>query len=128
MKKFFLPALLVVSMNGILLTGCYNDNEEDLYPNNTCNTTNVTYTLTVKPIIQANCAISGCHTVASAPSSAGIQLEDYTGLKAIVTSNQLLGAINHESGFSAMPKNAGKLSSCALNQIKKWVDDGALNN
>lgn len=128
MKKYILPALLLVAMNGVLLTGCYNDNEQELYPNNTCSTSSVTYSGNVKAVMQANCAISGCHTVASSAAAGGIELESYTGLKTIVTNGKLLGAINHLSGFSAMPKNASKLSDCTLSQIKKWVDDGALNN
>jgi hypothetical protein len=123
MKKVLFPALLALT---IALNGCYTDNEEDLYPAGSCDTTSVTYTTTVKPIIIASCAYSGCH--GGATPASGIGLEDYAGLKAIVTSNRLLGVINHQSGFSPMPKNAAKLPQCSIDQITRWVTDGALNN
>jgi hypothetical protein len=124
MKSKLLFALTVAT--SLFLTSCYNDNEEDLYPAGACELTAVTYATTIKPIMQASCAMAGCHNNATA--SAGVRLEDYPGLKTIATSGQLIGAINHSSGFSAMPKNMAKLSQCQLDQIKKWVDDGALDN
>ena len=121
MKKIFLPLVLAVA-----LCGCYNDNSEDLYPASLCNTTTVTYSATIKPIVTANCAISGCHT-GSFPAN-GIELDDYAGLKSIANSGQLLGTINHQSGYSAMPQNLPQLPQCSLDQIAKWVADGALDN
>lgn len=126
MKKRLLPALLAIALNGIILSGCYTDNEEDLYPASTCNLTTVTFATTIKPIIEANCISSGCHDAATA--SNGYDLTTYAGVKLSVDNNKMLGVINHSSGFSAMPKNAAMLSQCNLDQIKKWVDDGALNN
>lgn len=121
MKKILVPLLLFTG-----LCSCYNDNEEDLYPAGACNTTAVTYSQTIKPIIQSNCAISGCHDAATA--SLGYNLEGYDGLKAAITAGRLLGAINHQSGYSAMPKNMQQLSQCYRDQITKWVNDGAINN
>lgn len=126
MKRHIFSGALLLTLTALLLTSCYKDNEEDLYPATTCDLTTVTYAGTMKPLMQGNCSMSGCHDNATA--SANIRLEDYAGLKAIATSGQLAGAINHSSGFSAMPKNAAKLSQCQLDQVKKWVDDGALNN
>ena len=126
MKKTFFPAALMIALNAIILAGCYTDNEEDLYPSTNCDLTSVTYSLTVKPIMLASCALSGCHDAATA--SNGVNLIDYAGAKAVADNGKLLGTINHSSGFSAMPKNTAKLSQCNLDKIKKWVDAGAPNN
>jgi hypothetical protein len=89
-----------------------------------CDSTNVTYTATIKPIVSLKC--QGCHS-GSTPQG-GIDLSTYAGVKAKVTDGRLFGAVNHLPGFSPMPKNGAKLSTCELAQIKKWIDAGALNN
>ena len=107
------------------LTSCYYDNEEELYPDTGgCDTTNVSYSSSVAPVLQANC--NACHS-GNGPS-AGIVTDNYTDLMTIVNSGQFKGAINHSSGYSAMPKNAPKLGDCNLSKINKWVDAGAPNN
>ena len=108
----------------MIWTSCANNVEEDLYPPSTCDTTNVTYSLTVAPIINQNC--SACHG-GDEPTS-GIPLDAYDHLKAQVDDERLLGAIRHEEGFSAMPQGAPKLSDCSILKIEKWVAEGAQNN
>lgn len=122
MKKLLLPVLAL----SLMLASCYNDNKEELYPSNTCNTSNVTYSGTVKSIITQNCLTGGCHTGPGTPS--GYDLTTYAGVKVVVDNGHLLGAINHNSGFSPMPQNANKLSDCTISQITAWVGAGALNN
>ena len=108
-------------------TGCYYDNMKDLYPaTNACNTDSVKYSTTIQPLLQSNCAFSGCHDAGSA--SAGVNLSNHAGAQAIATNGRLLGVVTHSSGFSPMPKNGNKLSDCAILQIQKWVADGAPNN
>ena len=129
--KPFLPMLLALLVLAFMaaFSGCYADNEEDLYPanpNTTCDTANVRFSTTVKPIIDANCATAGCH--AGNPAPGGYNFETHAGLLATVTNGRLLGTIRHESGYSAMPKNMGKLSDCNINQIAAWVGAGAPNN
>lgn len=109
----------------VLLAGCYNDNEEDLYPQTPdCDLTNVTYSATIAPIMATSC--NGCHGAASA--SGGVITETYDGLKAIASNGKLYGAVSHASGYSPMPQGGSKLSQCAIDKIKTWVDAGAPNN
>jgi hypothetical protein len=89
-----------------------------------CDTSNVTYSMSIRPIIVNKC--QGCHS-ASTPSG-GIDLSQYTGVKAKVTDGKLWGSINFMQGYSAMPKNGQKLSDCELRQFRIWMDAGALNN
>lgn len=85
-----------------------------------CDTVNVTYSGTVKKIVEDNCF--GCHSTTSPVFS------NYTQLKAIIDNGSFVCAINHNNGCSAMPKNAAKLSDCKLKQISKWLAAGAANN
>jgi len=89
-----------------------------------CDTTNVTYSATVAPILQTYCV--GCHS-GSAPAG-GIVLNQYNGAAAVAVSGQLVGAITHAPGFTAMPLGGAMVPSCEIEQITKWVDDGAPNN
>lgn len=126
MKRLF---QLFVTFVTILLfaVSCYYDNEEALYPylSTGCDTSNVTYTGKIVPLLENNCL--SCHSHAAAASLGNnIHLESYADVKALTTS--IAGAINHTGSFSPMPKNGGKLSSCLINQFDIWVRNGALNN
>ena len=110
----------------LLVSSCYKDKKEILYPDNNCDTSNVTFTSTIKPIMNNFCATSGCHQGAAA--AAGIDLSNYSGAKIIADNGRLMGTINFSSGFSPMPKNASKLSTCDINKISSWINKGALNN
>jgi hypothetical protein len=112
----------------IIAVSCYYDSEEFLYPqiNNTCDTTNVTYNLSIKPIMNS-CLI--CHSNGAAASSGGsIKLEDYADVKSKVDDGHLWGALAQSSGYSPMPKDIGKLNDCDLSKIKVWIGHGAPNN
>jgi cytochrome c5 len=88
-----------------------------------CDSTIVTYALQVTSVINANCV--ACHNAASA--SGNVSLHNYAAVKSNVDNGKLNGAINHLSGFVPMPPS-GKLNSCNLTIIRKWIDNGALNN
>lgn len=89
-----------------------------------CDTTNVTYSGTVAPILQTYCV--GCHS--GVYPDGGILLNQYTGVAAVALNGKLVGAITHSTGFSAMPPTGSMLPSCEIEQITKWVNDGAINN
>lgn len=89
-----------------------------------CNTSGVTFSASVKPILASYC--NGCHS-GSSPSG-GIDYTTYNGVKATVGNGKLLGSIRHLSGFSPMPQNANKLSACKISTIQAWIDAGAPNN
>jgi hypothetical protein len=121
---------LLIIFSLATLAGCYYDNEEELYPYEVvCDTSNVTYSGTVYPIINENC--SGCHT-GSTPQG-NVLLADYQSIsaQAAIPAGQygsLYGAISHNPGNSPMPKNGTKLSDCKISQIKVWIDAGRPNN
>jgi cytochrome c5 len=123
--KSFLPLALIIFVIVLISNSCYYDNEEYVYPNPTaCDTTNVTYSLKVAPILAANC--NACHS-AVAPT-AGIITDSYAGLQPVVANGKFRGAINHLPGFSPMPQGGNKLSPCDLAKIDAWLNAGAPNN
>lgn len=120
----YVKLLSVLSLFVFLNAACYYDVEEELYPVNTCDTTSVTYAVTVQNIIQENCYV--CHSAAS--QQGGVILEGYTALKGYVDSGQLLGAIKQNSGFSPMPQGQPKLDDCTILKVETWITGGALDN
>lgn len=108
----------------VLLFSCSKGNEEDLSSGTTCNSTNMTYSANIKPILQSFCF--SCH--GNGMSQNGINFDTYAGVKAVVDNGKLIGAITHTSGFSPMPQNTSKLSDCNISKIQDWISRGALNN
>lgn len=106
------------------LCGCTYSNEEDLYPINYCDTASVTYSGSVRPIIELNCAVAGCHVPGGdAPGD----YTSYTGVKARVDDGSLLPSINQSPDAVAMPPY-GMLSECDIAKITEWVQQGAPQN
>jgi hypothetical protein len=117
--KLILVTLLCIA----LLSSCRYNKEELLY-NNTCDTSNVKYSVQVVNMLAASCV--SCHSGASA--SGGIMLDDYTKVRAVAVSGKLLGAITHSPGYRAMPDFAPKLPECRIAEIRTWIRNGMLNN
>lgn len=103
----------------ILLAGCYNDKEELLYGNITCDGSNASYAANVSPIIQKSCAVKDCHAAGS-----------INGPGPLTNYNQIRNAaVSIQSAVVSrfMPQG----SSLTLSQIKSincWVTAGAPNN
>ncbi len=122
MKKTLYLLLLLIPL--LHMGACYYDAEDELYPEVVCDTTAVTYSGIVLPIIQQSCYT--CHSEAA--NQGGVNIEGYPQIKAFVDNGLLLGAIKHQSGFSPMPKNSPKMPDCEILQIETWIDQGAQNN
>ncbi len=129
-RAFINLTWLMLGMISISLSGCYYDNVEELYPAApACDTTNVTFSGTVKPIIDDYCVT--CHS-GQAPSG-NVRLETYVDISAAGaippgTYGSLYGTITHAENNSPMPKGGGKLSGCSIAQIKTWIDNGMPDN
>lgn len=94
------------------------------YCDEECDTTNVTFSGTIWPIIELNCF--GCH--GGPQPSGGISLADYNAVVVQANNGNLFSAVNHDPGFSPMPKNAPQLAECKINEIKIWIENGTPNN
>lgn len=109
----------------VLMQSCYYDNIEELYPQApACDTTNVTYSTDVWPVISENC--TDCHNTGF--PSGNVSLSNYDEIVAAVQNGSLLGTIKHEDGWSPMPKGGGKLPDCDIQKIESWVNAGTPDN
>ena len=88
-----------------------------------CDTSAVTYSGTVVPILQTFCY--GCHS--GSVLSGGVDLSNYNAVYTQVTNGKLKGSINGYVDYIAMPLG-GQMSECDINQINFWINDGAPNN
>ncbi|MBK6635097.1 MAG: hypothetical protein IPG38_13005 [Chitinophagaceae bacterium] len=73
-----------------------------------------------------NTYCKGCHN----PSSlgGGIDVSTYASVKSIALNGKLMGSIMHTTGFIAMPQGSAKLSDCKIDQVRKWIAAGSVNN
>ncbi len=79
----------------------------------------ITYTNTIKEIFDTSCAVnSSCHGAGS-----GIfELTNYEQSSAAAGFGRMIGAINNDAGFSAMPPN-GKLDDALIASITEWINN-----
>ncbi|NJK84620.1 MAG: hypothetical protein HC906_00190 [Bacteroidales bacterium] len=113
----------------LLSKSCYYDSEEYLFGklNSDCDTSNITFSGSVYPILQNSCL--SCHSNSASSALGGnIRLENYDNIKQRADDGSLLGAVSHQSGYSQMPKGAAKLDDCKLLIIEKWINAGSPNN
>lgn len=89
-----------------------------------CNST-PTYTTDIAPILNASCAIGGCHNAST--KQKGIDLSNYNVAKNEFTkSNTALASVHHASGVDAMPDGQTKLPDATINKLDCWVKNGCL--
>jgi hypothetical protein len=117
MKKTILLLLIIF----LAVSSCYYDSEEAIFPNinNTCDTTNITYNVTIRTMLNNYCI--ACHS-----GGGTTVLVTYDNVSA--KSDRIIGSIEHKSGFLPMPQGGLMLDSCLINQFVKWVAKGKLNN
>jgi hypothetical protein len=121
-KHLFILSVFILGF-AFLFPSCYYDKEETLYPFKKCDTTNVTYSQTIVPILSGNCYV--CHFTGNQQTS--IVLDTWAGAHAVAVSGKLVPAIEQTGPFP-MPKTGSKLDPCSINQIKKWVNEDAPQN
>lgn len=118
MKKIkFIPFIILFVL---LQYGCTNDSTSDLIDGSTVD--EITYTNTVKAIIDNNCVV--CH--ASTPiNGAPMSLTTYENVKDAVLTRGLLDRISRAQGASGMMPNGGtRLPQEKINQINTWTSEG----
>ena len=128
MKKFIFAAIFLV-ITAVIFTRCYYDSTEYLYPSldTQCDTTNVTYSVSVVNVLSQNCY--SCHSNATAASQGkNIKLENYSDVVARANDGSLLGSVTHDPKYIPMPYNGGSLSKCDLSTLEKWISDKTPNN
>ena len=129
MKKIILSGLLSVAILIAGLTGCSKQNEAALTAKTgttTCDTTKVSYSTQIVPILQAYCY--ECHGNGTDAGSGGILLQGYSSLLTWANNGYLVGCVTHAPGYVPMPYGLPALPACEMNTIVAWVHQGANNN
>ncbi len=99
-----------------------NDDNDDTTVVTLCDTLNITYDNGAKTIINANCAISGCH-------GAGSVYKDFTtyaGINQVISSGQFVKRV-FDGNPSFMPPS-GFSNSTDKDKLKCWIESGAKQN
>jgi hypothetical protein len=125
--KRTITSILALAIFLLIFVSCYYDNEEALYPtlSSSCDTTNVTFSGTIAPILNNNCY--SCHSNSTAASSGNnIALQNYADV--VSQSALVVASIKHTGTTSPMPKNGGTIKSCSITQIDIWIRNGMPNN
>jgi hypothetical protein len=106
----------VVSLSFIISSCEYNVENEDMVID-PCETA-VSYSTTIRPLIDANCM--PCHN-GDGNTPFAPDLTNYNSVQGIA------GLIKDVTQSGRMPKD-GSLTIAEIDAIKCWVDNGALNN
>lgn len=103
---------------------CSSESEDTLPqpppPTQDCESKNISLTQDVLPIIQQNCAVSGCHV-------AGTGRVDFT-VRANIIQNAALIRTNTQSGFMPLAGSGFFLTNQQKETIACWVQNGAKDN
>ncbi len=118
---FFILGLLIA----VTFYSCKKETEENTESKNPSptSTSTVSFQQNVLPIFNTHCNGSYCH----GGGADGKSFTTHSGAES-VPSSVLLGAINHNSGYSPMPKSQPKLMQNEIDTITIWINEGKLNN
>lgn len=111
MKKIIITSVLTAGTLFLLASSC---KKKDATPSN-CSTT-LSFSKDIQPIINSNCAISGCHNGSAKPN-----LTSYSNVKAETS------AIKSEVSSGSMPKGR-TMSAADKDALLCWIANGAANN
>ncbi len=95
-----------------------------------CDTTNVTYSGTIAPLISNYC--TGCH--GDNGNTTGINLTSYldsgtdSGVQTVAQNGSLWGSVNQDPGYTAMPLGGNRLPECKIDELRIWLDNGYPND
>lgn len=117
-------SVLVTTIAVALIQSCAADkspqpNEVDC---SSIDTATNTYALSIKPILDNNCAGGGCHDAGSA--SSGVNLEGYQASKNAFETKPVLCTVKQSGGCVPMPIGAPKLADSLITKLQCWAANG----
>jgi hypothetical protein len=97
---------------------------------------NISYSKYIDPLFQRQCAVGGCHSNTTAAGDLDLTIPSYDNLMFHQPRLVVSGASNNSLLVQrldgriqpVMPPIQSPLTSNQINGIKKWIDEGALNN
>ncbi|MEP6596583.1 MAG: hypothetical protein ABJA71_11590 [Ginsengibacter sp.] len=120
--------LFASAMIILTFTACKKENEENLINKQggpaPCDTSDMKYTADIKPILVLRCY--SCH--GNGLEQIGVNFDTYANVKKQVDNNKLINVIKHTPGYTPMPFGLPKLSSCEIDKIQDWINNGARDN
>lgn len=122
--KLYLALSLLLLISALGTIGC-GDDEVNWLEQANCSGIDVntnTYNLAVKTVLNASCALSGCHDAAT--KSSGIDLSTYASAKTAFESSKALCSINHGDDCLPMPQGGVKLPTATVNILACWAKNG----
>lgn len=119
--------LLTLTFFSLCIVNCSTVEETEETSDFDCNIETISYAKDIVPILESNCY--ECHNEEEYASKAdGNLLEGYEAIKKKIDEGLVIGNINHEKGFIAMPYRRAQLDSCTRLIIMSWIESGAPNN
>lgn len=128
MKKISLSLVLSLSVFMIVIS-CNKDKTQA--PIELCDPNKVYFEQDISPILQSNCAKSGCHDATT--RAEGLNLTTYNGVMKIVKSSNASGSKLHkvittsDPGDLMPPPPSTTLTADQISLIDKWISQGAKN-
>lgn len=97
----------------------------------TCSPDTVYFQNTISPLVISNCAMSGCHDAISHKD--GLNLTTYAGIMGLVKAgnaagSKLISITTTTSSDIMPPPPKAKLTTAQIDDLKKWINQGAKNN
>ena len=109
-------------------TACKKENEENLIGPVVCDTANMKYATNILPILVSNCYECHGNGLSQQGPGGAVNFDTYVNTKKQIDNNNLINAIKHTAGFTPMPFGKPMLSSCDIDKIQAWINNGAPNN
>jgi mono/diheme cytochrome c family protein len=124
MQKIIFIKISVVILLSSVIQSCYFDKYAEIHPLSTyediCDSAHAaTYQQSVIVVMNNSCV--SCHTQKGA--SGGISLDTYESVLAQAQNGKLMGSINHQSSYIAMPPGT-KIRDCEIAKLQLWVNNG----
>ena len=119
-NRYSLIACIIVLF---VFGSCLDDNyTDDIDPSGfpACNLQEIDYSTVIRPIINANCAITGCH---GANPANDFDMTTYLGVKAAAGS--IKNRINREFSDPLFMPQGFRMNDCDHKKLNAWLDAGA---
>ncbi|MEL6821329.1 MAG: hypothetical protein AAFP70_06200 [Calditrichota bacterium] len=128
--------LLISGLTVLILAqfaSCSGDGSTNVEPENFPES-DLSWNLHIRPILQDNCAVPGCHDSGTKQNGLDLQQDPPTfqsNTRLVVvpfsrTTSFLYALLFTETdGIQRMPKDRGALSDAKVNAIGTWIDEGA---
>lgn len=100
-------------------------------PTGNCSPDSVYFVNEILPMINSNCATSGCHDAIT--KKEGVVLTNYSNIKGYVepfntANSKLYSVINKTNGDRMPPAPMATMTTAQKAKIAAWINQGALNN